>query len=97
MGKEFTKSDKFIYVLNYVWGLGWLLVFIFGTIYNLSNDVSDQTWMSFWKYYIFLNLLASIGCIIWFTYGGFKDLGVMMKKLSNDDRDHTDDGWVEKK
>ena len=97
MGKEFTKSDKFIYILNYVWGLGWLLVFIFGTIYNLSNDVSDQTWMSFWKYYIYINLLASIGCIIWFTYGGFKDLGVMMKKLSSDDRDHTDDGWVEQK
>jgi len=94
MGKEFTKNDKLIYILNYAWALGWILVFIIGTVYNLSNDVSNQTWMTFWKYYLLINIIMSVFCIIWFTWGGFKDLGIMMRKLENTERDHSDDGWV---
>ena len=95
MGREFTKNDKLIYILNYVWAFGWILVFIIGTVYNLSNEVSNQSWMTFWKYFLLINIIMSVFCIIWFTWGGFKDLGVMMKKLKNTDRDHSDDGWVE--
>ena len=47
MGEEFTKGDKLIYILNYVWTGIWTLVFIVGTIYNLSNEVSDASWMFF--------------------------------------------------
>jgi len=96
MGREFTKNDKLIYILNYAWAFGWILVFIIGTVYNLSNEVSNQSWMTFWKYYLLINIVMSIFCIIWFTWGGFKDLSVMMKKLRNTDRDHSDDGWVER-
>ena len=56
-GKEFTKNDKLIYILNYAWALGWILVFIIGTVYNLSNDVSNQSWMTFWKYYLLINIV----------------------------------------
>jgi hypothetical protein len=94
MGKEFTKIDKFIYLLNYIWAFGWVIVFIIGTIYNLSNEVSNQSWMNFWKYYVLINIAMSILCIIWFTWGGFKDLTIMMKKLRETERDHSDDGWV---
>ena len=49
MGEEFTKTDKIIYLLNYAWTGLWTIVFIIGTIYNLSNDVSNTSWMNFWK------------------------------------------------
>ena len=97
MGKEFTKNDKLIYILNYTWAFGWILVFIIGTVYNLSNEVSNQAWMTFWKYYLLINIIMSIFCIIWFTWGGFKDLDIMIKKLKQTERDHSDDGWVDSK
>tara|TARA_B100000214_G_scaffold368345_1_gene339763 strand:+ start:40 stop:867 length:828 start_codon:yes stop_codon:yes gene_type:complete len=94
MGKEFTKGDRLIYILNYAWTGIWTLVFIVGTIYNLSNEVGDLSWMSFWKNYIYIHIVFSIGIICWFTIGGFKDLKVMIKRLKIGQRDHRDDGWV---
>ena len=97
MGDEFTKGDKFLYILNYIWTGVWTLVFIIGTIYNLSNNVSNQTWMLYWRYYIYVHVFMSLVTMVWFSIGGFRDLKVMMKRLRNDVRDHGDDGWVSKK
>ena len=94
MGKEFTMGDKFIYIVNYIWTFSWTILFIVGTVYNLYYDVSDTAWMTFWKYYLFINIGMAMISIIWFTWGGFKDLNVMMTKLRSDKRDHKDDGWV---
>jgi len=97
MGDEFTKGDKFLYILNYIWTGVWTLVFIIGTIYNLSNNVSNQTWMLYWRYYIYVHVMMSLITMVWFSIGGFRDLKIMMKRLKNDVRDHGDDGWVSKK
>ena len=95
MGKEFTENDKLIYILNYAWTGFWTLVFIIGTVYNLSNPVSDDAWMKFWEYYIYIHLILSGIVLIWFTLGGFYDLKSMINALKSDVRDHGDDGWVE--
>ena len=94
MGKEFTPFDKFIYIVNYIWTFSWTLVFIVGTIYNLSNDVSNEAWMSFWKYYLVIQIGMALISIVWFIWGGFRDIRVMLKKLKYAERDHSDDGWV---
>ena len=96
MGEEFTKTDKIIYLLNYAWTGMWTIIFIVGTIYNLSNDVSNAAWMSFWKNYLYVHICVSLFIIVWFTVGGLNDLKVMLKKLKTDFRDHQDDGWVAK-
>ena len=95
MGKEFTKTDKLIYIINYVWTGMWTLVFIIGTAYNLSNPVSNSAWMVYWKYYIYINIAVSAVIIVWFTVGGFSDLRDMIKSLQSENRDHGDDGWVD--
>jgi len=95
MGKEFTKTDKLIYIINYVWTGLWTLVFIIGTVYNLSNPVSNSSWMAYWKYYIYINIAVSAVIIVWFTVGGFSDLKHMIKSLQSENRDHGDDGWVD--
>ena len=94
MGKEFTKTDKLIYIVNYAWTGMWTIVFIIGTIYNLSNPVSNSSWMAYWKYYIYINIIVCAVIIVWFTLGGFSDLRHMIKSLKSEDRDHGDDGWV---
>ena len=94
MGKEFTKTDKLIYIVNYAWTIFWTIVFIIGTTYNLYNPVSDDTWMSYWKFYIYVHLILSFFVIIWFTIGGFIDLRKMIFSLDSVERDHGDTGWV---
>ena len=96
MGSEFTRFDKFIYIINYIWTFGWTLVFIIGTIYNLNYDVSDDSWMSFWQIYVFIHVVLATITILWFTFGGFRDLKVMFSRLSRMKRDDNDDGFVRK-
>ena len=95
IGKEFTIEDKIIYLVSFVWNIFFTLVFVFGTIYNLYNDVSDDLWMLYWKYQIYINIVFSFIIIIWFTIGGFIDIKKMFISLDSDKRDHGDSGWVE--
>ena len=95
IGKEFTIEDKIIYLVSFVWNIFFTLVFVFGTIYNLYNDVSDESWMLYWKYQIYINIVFSFIIIVWFTIGGFFDIKKMFISLDSDKRDHGDSGWVE--
>jgi SSS family solute:Na+ symporter len=94
MGKEFTRGDKFIYILNYVWTGGWLLVFVIGTVYNLTYDVSNESWLTFWRIYLGIHVVVSSVIILWFMIGGFRDLRSMNRRLNTAERDHRDDGFV---
>jgi len=96
MGKEFTKGDKIIYLSAYGWTFIWVVVFIIGTIFNLSGDVPDSSWMSFWKTFVIINLSVSFFIITWFTIGGIKDFKEMLNRLKTTVRDHNDDGTVRK-
>ncbi|MDG1223186.1 MAG: hypothetical protein P8O00_01330 [Candidatus Marinimicrobia bacterium] len=95
IGKEFTIEDKITYLVSYIWNIFFTLVFVFGTIYNLSNNVSDESWMVYWKYQIYINVVFSFIIIIWFTIGGFVDIKKMFRSLSSSERDHGDTGWVD--
>jgi hypothetical protein len=94
MGKEFTKSDKVIYLLTYSMIAGWTLVFIVGTIYNLTHDVTDTAWARFWQVYVYIQLTISVAIVVWFTVGGVRDLRGMLRRLDVMERDDTDDGLV---
>ncbi|HEY3296510.1 MAG TPA: sodium:solute symporter [bacterium] len=96
MGKEFTRGDKITYVVAYAWTLVWSIVFLVGTFYNLSATVADSAWMSFWRVFILINVVASIAVIIWFSIGGLRDLKDMLHRLKTMVRDHHDDGFVER-
>ena len=96
IGKEFTIEDKIIYLVSFVWNIFFTLVFVFGTMYNLSNDVSDESWMVYWKYQLYINIIFSFIIIIWFTIGGFIDIKKMFKSLESSKRDHGDSGFFDK-
>ncbi len=94
MGKEFTRIDKLIYIVNYIWTFGWTIVFIVGTIYNLSHEVSDDSWMQFWKIFLLIHIALAVVSIIWFTIGGLIDLKAMIHRLRTTKRDDSDDGFI---
>jgi SSS family solute:Na+ symporter len=93
-GKEFTRGDRVIYFANYTWALGWFLVFVVGTIYNLTHAASDDAWFRFWKIWLWVQIAMSAITVVWFSTGGFLDLRRMFRHLQTRERDHTDDGFV---
>ena len=95
IGKEFTKFDKIIFILTYIYTFGWGLVFIIGTIINLSNDVPNFAWLNFWKYYIWINVGISVIVLVWFAIGGSMNLKEMIGKLKSAKADATDSGYVD--
>jgi SSS family solute:Na+ symporter len=96
MGKEFTRGDKIIYIAAYTWTFAWTIVFLIGTWINLTSEVPDSSWMSFWRIFILINTVASVFIIIWFAYGGTRDLREMLRRLATATRNHQDDGFVKK-
>ena len=96
MGKEFTAGDKFIYILTYAWIGAWTVIFLAGTVFNLTHDVSDTAWMGYWKIYVLIYALVSAVVVVWFTIGGVKDMRKMFRQLAVMRRDDGDDGFVER-
>ena len=94
IGNEFTIEDKITYLVSYAWNIFFRVVFVIGTVYNLSNSVSDDSWMVYWKYQVYINVVFSFVIIIWFSIGGFIDIKKMLSSLSSTQRDHQDSGWV---
>jgi Na+/proline symporter len=91
---EFTKSDKFIYYAKLTWSLGWFVVFVVFSAYNLAVDVPDSAWATFWTWKIGITLVIGIGTTIWFFIGGVYDLRDMMITLKTAKRNVLDDGMV---
>ena len=97
MGREFTGWDKAIYVATYAWTAGWVVVFVAGTVLNLTGAVGDPAWMRFWRVYTTIMLAVSIAVIVWFSVGGIIDLKKMIGTLKTMKRDHADTGYVERR
>lgn len=93
---EFSRRDKWLYLITMAWTFTWIVIFIGGTIYNIFVKVSSQTWMVFWKYYTLAMIVVSIITVLWFTIGGILDVKYMFNLLRGLKRDDLDDGTVYK-
>ncbi len=57
-------------------------------------DPVSRSWSSYWRVYVYIQILLSIATIVWFTTGGLKDLRYMFWHLDRSERDSGDDGRV---
>ena len=96
MGREFTGWDKVIYIATYVWTASWVVVFVAGTVLNLTREVSTAAWLGFWKTYTMIFLVVSVFVFFWFSIGGIINLKDMIRTLRVMKRDHADTGFVDK-
>jgi SSS family solute:Na+ symporter len=94
MGPEFTRRDRVLYIVTYVWTFANITVFVVGTIWNLTSEVSNAAWLTYWKVYIWVTVALSIVVILWFGIGGVRDIRRMLRALATMDRDDSDDGVV---
>jgi SSS family solute:Na+ symporter len=92
----FTRGDSFIYYFKLGWTCFWTILFIFGTIFGLTIGFGKSTWTGFWLFTIIVSTLAGVGTVIWFLWGGFRDLGKLLRLLREKQRDSdvNDDGQV---
>ena len=101
MNRYFSRRDKFLYILTYMWTAAWVLVFAAGTIYMLTMGSSgegwrrfDASWMRFWQVYIWIQVAIALTVVVWFTVGGVRDVFAMFHQLRTMERDVHDDGIV---
>jgi len=102
MGPEFSGRDRLLYILTYVWNIGWVIVFAIGTTYFLArgSDNGDWSWanpfwIKYWHTRVWIDLVLSLIVIVWLTKGGISDLRVFIHRLRHAVRDDKDDGFCE--
>ncbi len=94
MGREFARRDRALYILTYCWTGLWTLTFIIGTVICLTQDVGKEPWLTYWKIYIWIQIVMSAVVIVWFSIGGVRDVRAMTRDLATQTRDDSDDGMV---
>ncbi|AHF90630.1 sodium:solute symporter [Opitutaceae bacterium TAV5] len=94
VGPEFTRGDKVIYVLKISWAMFFVLVFLIGTAINCFWPVPDSAWEQWWGFKVGITIVAGLITVVWFLWGGFRDLAVMVRMLRTTARNASDDGTV---
>ena len=94
MGKEFSRSDRILYIASFSWGVFWGIVFVAGTVYNIFFDVKQESWFAYWRLYILLYLVIGVVVTIWVGIGGIRDMKDLFRRLATAKRDDRDDGSV---
>ncbi len=98
---EFGRRDKALYITTWAWNLAWVGVFAAGTIYFITRDVPDGdwsrwdgVWLRFWQAKIWIEIAVASVVVVWFTWGGWRDVRRMLQDLASRERDADDDGFV---
>ena len=91
---DFTRGDSFIYYCKLSWTGAWTLVFIVGTIFGLTIGFSKAGWGNFWFTVIMVSAVVGTVTVVWFLWGGIKDMRQLLIALRNPARDLSDDGQV---
>lgn len=92
--REFSGRDRIITYITLSWPLFWTAVFVVFTIYNLSVDVPQGVWMTYWKWWTMLVLALGVIVTIWFAIGSIGDIRAMFRDLKTGKININDDGRV---
>jgi Na+/proline symporter len=92
--RDFTRGDRFIYYFKLGWTALWTLVFVVGTIGGLTVGFSKNAWGSFWLCVVIASAVMGSVTVVWFLWGGVKDMRDLLVALRNPNRDLSDDGQL---
>ena len=94
MGKDFSTGDRVLFVGSYTYIFLFFAVFVIGTIYMLSTEISDAAWGEFWWWFCIVILLMTAAITVWVSLGGIRNLREIFHMLGSIKRDEADDGTV---
>ncbi|AHF91723.1 sodium:solute symporter [Opitutaceae bacterium TAV5] len=92
--RNFTRGDNAIYLFKLGWTGFWTLIFVLGTILGLTIGFSKNVWAGFWLFVILVSAIVGTGTVIWFLWGGSRDLVALVRLLREKQRDASDDGQI---
>ena len=99
---EFGRRDRILYLVTWGWNITWVLIFVAGTIFFLTRRVDggdwsrwNPHWLGFWHTKIWIELSVAVVVIVWFTWGGLRDVKRLLRDLASRPVDDSDDGFVE--
>ena len=93
--REFTTADRWITAVTLAWPVFWTIVFVVLTTWRLTgHEISAETWVGWWQWWIWSTLGASIIVVTWFTIGGALDVRALFRRLRTYQSDERDDGRV---
>ena len=70
---------------------------VVATWYNVTHDVAAESWLSFWKYWLFIMFFCSIPVTLWLIGGGTRDVVRLVRHLRAERVDESDDGYIRDK
>jgi SSS family solute:Na+ symporter len=94
---EFTRGDTAISMSLFLYRIAWFIVFAIITVWNLppSWRWPEGRWIKFWHITcIWLPFIIAVVMVVWFTWGGIKDIRALFVRLETARRDAADDGTV---
>ncbi|WOO39312.1 sodium:solute symporter family protein [Rubellicoccus peritrichatus] len=91
---EFSFFDKVIYFSMIIWTGGWSIAFVSGTAYNLTHDVSSETWKNWWVVILGIQGVVAVITAIWYSLGGLRDVIRLIRDVKKADVNEVDDGVV---
>lgn len=92
--EDFTKGDRFIYYIKLAWTAFWTIIFVVGTAVGLTVGISKEAWASYWYFVVIISAIVGSATIVWFLWGGFKDLKDLLRRLKQEKVDVQDDGQI---
>ena len=89
-------------MLTWGWNVGWVLIFIAGTVFFLTRHVENgdwspwnPLWLGFWQSKIWIEIAAGTIVVVWFTWGGIRDVKRLLRDLADRPIDESDDGFIQ--
>jgi len=95
--EHFTRSDRWVSIGIFLWGILWCLVFVIGSAWYLVRPWSNTAWLDFWLVKVLLlPLIITLVTTVWFTIGCWNDMMAFFRRLRTERIDPKDDGRVER-
>lgn len=94
---EFTRADLLVSLGLFVYRIAWFVVFVVITIWNIpaSWRWPEQWWINYWHVVaIYLPCAITSIMVVWFTWGGLKDIRELFIRLRTVECNPLDDGTV---
>jgi SSS family solute:Na+ symporter len=80
--RDFTGRDRLIAWLTVTWSLTWTGLFLVTTAWRLLvTPIATESWLGFWRAWIWLYIAIGIVVTIWFVIGGARDLRALYRTL----------------
>ena len=91
---DFTRRDKFVYLITIGWNLLWFVIGIALLLLEKAGLMTAARWTDFWIWFMVIGVVIGVGTTVWFLIGGVIDMRELFHTLKTVRSNDNDDGRV---